>query len=304
MSATHIGPYEVLRRIGKGGMAEVFQVRATEGPRAGQQFALKRLLPALEREPEAVRLFAAEAELSRHLRHPHIVEVVDVGQAGEVIYLVMEHVDGRDAGQIITRCRQQRVAWPVDFALYFTTALLDALRYAHAAMGPDGKPLGVIHCDVSPSNFFLSRLGDLKLGDFGVARSRLEVGAAQVMGKPYYLSPEATRGHLTPAADLWAVAVTLYELLTLQRPFTGKTPDEVFEAIRACRYLPARQLRPELPALLEGVLAQAFDVDPVLRFQSAAEFLESLEPLLDERVGTPLAIAAMVRGLFGATEER
>jgi eukaryotic-like serine/threonine-protein kinase len=304
MSATHLGPYEILRRIGKGGMAEVFQVRAREGARVGQVFALKRLLPSLEQEPEAVRLFAAEAELSRHLHHAHIVEVVDVGRADDgVIYLVMEHVDGRDAAQIVRRCQQQRVAWPIDFALYFTTALLDALRYAHAASGPDGRPLHVIHCDVSPSNFFLSRQGDLKLGDFGVARSRLEAGGGQVMGKPYYLSPEATLGHLSPGADLWAVGVTLYELLTLQRPFTGKTPDEVFEAIRASRYVPAREVRPELPLILEGVLARAFDTDPVLRFATAAEFLEALEPLLDERVGTPLAIAAMVRGLFGASDD-
>jgi serine/threonine-protein kinase len=302
MSATHLGPYELVRRIGKGGMAEVFQVRALEGPRAGQQFALKRLLPRLEKEPEAVRLFAAEAELSRHLHHTNIVEVVDVGRAGDTSYLVMEHVDGRDAAQIIKRCRQQRVAWPVDFALYFTKALLDALQYAHSAVGPDGRPLHVIHCDVSPSNFFLSRLGDLKLGDFGVARSRLEVGADQVMGKPYYLAPEALQGHLSPGADLWAVGVTLYELLTLQRPFAGKSPEEVFAAIRASHYTPARELRPELPGILEGVVARALDVDPVLRFASATEFLEALEPLLDERVGTPLAIAAMVRGLFGTSD--
>jgi serine/threonine-protein kinase len=302
MAMLSIGNYEVLRRIGKGGMAEVFQVRASEGPWAGQQFALKRLLPSLERETEAVRLFAAEAELSRHLHHPHIVEVVDVGRDGDSIYLVMEHVDGRDAAQIIRRCRQQQVSWPIDFALYFTTALLDALRYAHAAVGPDGHPLHVIHCDVSPSNFFLSRLGDLKLGDFGVARSRLEAGAEHVMGKPYYLSPEATQGRLSPTADLWAVGVTLYELLTLRRPFVGHTPDEVFAAIRASRYTPARELRPEIPGILEGVLARAFDTDPLLRFSSAAEFLEALEPLLDERVGTPLAIAAMVRGLFGTTD--
>jgi serine/threonine-protein kinase len=122
------------------------------------------------------------------------------------------------------------------------------------------------------------------------------------MGKPYYLSPQALQGHLSPGADLWAVGVTLYELLTLQRPFAGKSPEEVFTSIRASHYTPARELRPELPGILEGVVARALDVDPVLRFASAAEFLEALEPLLDERVGTPLAIAAMVRGLFGTSD--
>jgi serine/threonine-protein kinase len=297
-----IGRYEVIRPLGKGGMAEVYRVRATEGPFAGREFALKRLVPALEEDPEAVSLFSAEAELSRHLHHPNIVEVVDVGREGRSNFMVMELIDGRDVGQIIKRCRSQKVQWPVDFAVYLTRVLLDALSYAHAAKDPAGRPLGIIHCDVSPSNFFVSRTGHLKLGDFGVARSLIVRGPKEVMGKPYYLSPEAIDGVLTPGVDLWAVAVTLYELLTLQRPFQGKTPEEVFAAIRRSEYVPIRQLRPEVPRLIEGLLAQAFDVDPELRFRTADEFIERLMPLFDDRVGTDLAISALVRGLFGTAD--
>jgi serine/threonine-protein kinase len=297
-----IGRYEVIRPLGKGGMAEVYRVRATEGPFAGREFALKRLVPALEEDPEAVSLFSAEAELSRHLHHPNIVEVVDVGREGRSNFMVMELIDGRDVGQIIKRCRSQKVQWPVDFAVYLTRVLLDALSYAHAAKDPAGRPLGIIHCDVSPSNFFVSRTGHLKLGDFGVARSLIVGGPKEVMGKPYYLSPEAIDGVLTPGVDLWAVAVTLYELLTLQRPFQGKTPEEVFAAIRRSEYVPIRQLRPEVPRLIEGLLAQAFDVDPELRFRTADEFIERLMPLFDDRVGTDLAISALVRGLFGTAD--
>lgn len=302
MTPTRIGPYEVLRLLGRGGMAEVFRVRSHFGKHAGREFALKRLLPSLEADAEAVRLFTAEATLSRHLHHKNIVEVVDVGQHGDTIYMVMEFIDGRDAGQIVKRCRQKNVFWPIDFALYLTTALLEALDYAHSATGPDGQVLNIVHCDVSPSNFFVSRTGDLKLGDFGVARSLLEGGPAPVMGKPYYLSPEVLVGRLSKAVDLWAVAVTMYELLTLQRPFQGKTPAEVYEAIKASRYVPLQALRPEVPSVLEGVVARAFDTDPELRFMSAAEFSEAIRPLLDERVGTPLAISAVVRGLFGTSD--
>jgi serine/threonine protein kinase len=300
--ATRIGPYEVLRLLGRGGMAEVFRVRAHMGPLAGRELALKMLLPALRRDAEAMRLFAAEAQLSRHLHHPNIVEVVDVGEQGDDHYMVMELIDGRDVGQLVKRCRAKKVAWPIDFAVYLTKAVLEALGYAHAAVDTRGQPLNIIHCDVSPSNFFVSRTGDLKLGDFGVARSLLEGGASEVMGKPYYLSPEALEGHLSSAVDLWAVAVTLYELLTLQRPFQGKTPEAVFASIRSSQYVPVRVLRPEAPAVLEGLIARAFDVDPALRFVSASEFAESLLPLYDERVGTPLAISAVVRGLFGPTD--
>lgn len=302
MSSVNIGDYELLRRLGKGGMAEVFRVRATGGRFAGRELALKRLLPALQQDAEAVRLFAAEGDLSRNLHHPHIVEVYDVGRENEVNFIVMEFIDGRDVGLIVKRCRQRRVLWPTDFAVYLTKTLLDALGYAHQVSSPHGRPLGVIHCDVSPSNFFVSRTGDLKLGDFGVARTLIEGGTEQVMGKPYYLSPEALEGVLSLQVDLWAVAVTLYELLTLQRPFQGKTPEEVFDSIRNSRYTPVRQLRADVPAVIEGLLARAFDVDPRHRYPDAAQFAEALMPLFDERVGTPLAISSIVRGLFGTSD--
>lgn len=294
--------YEILRLLGKGGMAEVFRVRGVKGRFKGRELAMKRLLPALRQDEEAVRLFTAEAELSRHLHHPNIVEVVDVGADGDEIYMVMDFIDGRDVGQILKRCKQKGVFWPIDFALYLARVLCEALDYAHHAKGPTGKPLGVVHCDVSPSNFFVSRTGELVLGDFGVARSLIEVGPDQVMGKPFYLSPEALEGHLTSTIDLWAVGVTLYELLTLRRPFVGRSAEEVFAAIRASDYAPVRSIRPEVPAIIEGVIARAFDVDPEMRFRTAREFADELAPLYDERVGTPLAISAVVRGLFGTSD--
>lgn len=296
------GNYEIVRLLGKGGMAEVFRVRVNGGRFDGRELALKRLLPSLRKDEEAVRLFTAEAELSQHLHHPNIVQVLDVGRDDESIFIVMDFIDGRDVAQIIKRCKQTKVPWPIDFALYLARALLDALDYAHHAKGPNGRPLGIIHCDVSPSNFFVSRTGELVLGDFGVARSLIEVGPDQVMGKPYYLSPEAVSGHLDPTIDLWAVGVTLYELLTLQRPFVGKTSQEVFSAIKISHYTPVRELRPDVPAIVEGLIARAFDPDPAMRFRTAREFADEIAPLYDERVGTPLAISAVVRGLFGTSD--
>jgi eukaryotic-like serine/threonine-protein kinase len=296
------GNYEILRLLGKGGMAEVFRVRAIGGRYKGRELAMKKLLPELRKDEEAVRLFTAEAELSRHLHHHNIVQTLEVGGDEEDIYIVMDFIDGRDVAQIIKRCRQKKVPWPVDFALYLAKALLEALDYAHGAKGPSGKPLGIIHCDVSPSNFFVSRTGELVLGDFGVARSLLEVGPDQVMGKPFYLSPEALEGRLTASIDLWAVAVTLYELLTLQRPFAGRTSQEVFAAIRSSNYVPVRRVRPEVPSIVEGLIARAFDCDPAMRFQSAREFADAVAPLYDERVGTPLAVSSVVRGLFGTAD--
>jgi serine/threonine-protein kinase len=302
-SGARFGHYEILAPLGKGGMAEVVRGRTLDGPWAGTEVAIKRLLPQLARAPEYVQLFAREAELSIALRHPNIVQTLDVGSIGGVHYLAMEWVDGRDLGQVLRRCRKQHIALPIDFAVYLARVLLEALDYAHRAENASGAPLHLVHCDVSPSNVFISRVGEVKLGDFGVARVRVKSGVrdAVIAGKPYYLSPEATAGEVTQAVDLWATAVVLFELLTNERPFQGANPSEVFGAIRAGRRKGVRERRPEVTAGLEVVVDRALAADPRRRFQTAAEFAAALEPHCDERIGTPLAIAALVRGLFGST---
>lgn len=299
------GNYEILSKLGRGGMAEVFRARVLTGPRAGWQVALKRLIPELASHPEYVALFAREAALSRLLDHPNIVKVLDVGELEGISYIEMDLVDGRDVGQILRACQKKGIPWPIDFAVYLTKVLLEALAYAHGLTGPGGAPLGIVHCDVSPSNLFVSRTGDIKLGDFGVARARAaHTSDVGLLGKPFYLSPEILDGTVNQTADLWAATVTLYELLTLRRPFQGQTPDEVFASIRARAYSPVRDRRPDVPDALAAVIERGFHLDPAARFQSAAEYAEALIPLFDERVGTPLAISAVVRGLFGPTSAR
>lgn len=299
--AKRFGPYEVLSLLGKGGMAEVYRGRIVEGEHAGWPVAIKRLLPALSADPEAVIQFGREGDLSRRLEHPNIVKVLEAGQLGGVSFLAMELIDGRDLGQILRRCQARAIPLPLDFAVYLGRVLLDALAYAHAVEGPDGKPLGLVHCDVSPSNLFISRVGEIKLGDFGVARARVGgPNPEEITGKPYYLSPELLDGEVTYEADLWAATVTLYELLTLRRPFMGSTPEEVFAAIRGRLCPPLRELRPEASEALEQVIERGFAVERADRFPSAEAFAQALAPLYDETIGTPLAIAAVVRGLFGA----
>src|SRR5690606_3259028 len=167
---TRFGNFEILARIGRGGMAEVSLARFVEGPLAGQEVALKRLLPELAQNPQYVYLFCGEADLSRMLVHPNIVRVYEAGAAEDTYYIAMERIDGRDLGQILARCRERRIVLPVDFALFLIHELLQALAAAHTAKGPNGQFLNVVHCDVSPSNVFISRMGEIKLGDFGIAK--------------------------------------------------------------------------------------------------------------------------------------
>lgn len=298
------GNYELLAPLGRGGMAEVFRARVLSGKYEGWDVAVKRLLPSLTGDPSSVECFIREADLSTQLDHPNIVKVLDVGIAEGTYYIVMELVDGKDLAQILRRCKQRGIPLPVDFAVYLGKVLLEALAYAHTATGPQGEALGIVHCDVSPSNIFISRMGEVKLGDFGVARVFFDGSRDQreVLGKPYYLSPESLRGIVTPEADLWAATVVLYELLTLERPFTGNTPEDVFFNIRHRRYRPMHALRAEIPELLEELVGRGFAARIEDRYPTAEAYAQALTPHYDELVGTPLAIAAVVRGLFGTSE--
>ena len=297
------GKYEILQLLGRGGMAEVYKARVAEGPRTGQIVALKRLSSRLTTDREAVDLFTGEADVSRLLKHPHIVEVLEAGVVGEIYYLVMEFVDGRDLGLILSRCRERKIFLPVNFAVHIARAVLSALEYAHGAQGPSGIKLEVVHCDVSPSNLFISRFGEIKLGDFGIAKVRSlgEDGEGKTLwGKLAYLAPEQLeRAPLMSQVDLWGAAAILYESLGNERVVQGANSDEMQAALRAGCIKPLSELRPELPEGLAAVVRRALEREPQRRFQTAFDFSRALEPFHDEISGGALGIASMVRGLFG-----
>jgi serine/threonine-protein kinase len=296
------GRFELLALIGKGGMAEVYKARIATGPRAGEIVALKKLLPELAADPECVDLFTGEADISRLLAHRNIVEIVEVGAVGDLYYMAMEYIDGRDLAAILARCRERHILLPVDFAIYIANALLEALDSVHAATSPAGKPLNVVHCDVSPSNVFVSKLGEIKLGDFGIAKVRSidkwDDGEL-VWGKLSYLSPEQLAGQLFDRrADLWSAGAVFYEMLTNRKPFQGENADELRANIRNGRPHSITSAR-NISQGLEKVLFKALEKDPRRRYQTAREFSDALALHFQSDVGTPLGIAAVVRGLFG-----
>jgi eukaryotic-like serine/threonine-protein kinase len=302
VSNPRFGKYEIVQLLGRGGMAEVYKARAVEGPRKHQLVALKRLTPRLASDPEAVDLFCGEADVSAMLKHPNIVEVFEAGVVGEIYYLAMEYVDGRDLALILARCRERKIFLPVNFAVHIAKATLDALTYAHAARGPTGLHLNIVHCDVSPSNLFISRLGEIKLGDFGIAKVRSLGDGDQngtLWGKLAYLAPEQLeRRPLSPQVDLWGAATILYEALTNQRAIRGADNDQMQAALRAGRIAGVESLRPDIAPGLGDVVHRALQIDPASRYASAQEFAEALDPFHDEMSGGALGIASMVRGLF------
>jgi serine/threonine protein kinase len=288
--------------IGRGGMAEVYRAVARGGPLAGRTVAVKRLLPELSRDPGYVALFEQEAAVTRRLRHPAVVEVLEAGFAGGAPFIAMEYVDGRNLREILSRCGSRRILLPVDFAAYVAHVVAQALAHAHEGRDGDGRPLGIVHCDVSPSNVFISRLGEIKLGDFGVALlpGGPGPGGQGAFGKIHYLSPEQIRGEPpTPRSDLFALGAVFFELLTNARAFPGRDVNEVGQRILAGERRAPSALRPEVPAALDALVASCLDLEPARRVPSASAFAAAIAARYDPAVGTPLAIAAVVRGLFG-----
>ncbi|MFT3917288.1 MAG: serine/threonine-protein kinase [Anaeromyxobacteraceae bacterium] len=287
--------------VGRGGMAEVWQGVVVEGPKAGREVAVKRLLPELASDPEYVAMLEQEALVTRRLAHPAIVEVLDAGVADGTPYIVMEYVDGRNLKEVIARCAERRILLPADFSLYVGHVVADALAHAHDGADRDGKPLGVVHCDVSPSNVFISKNGEVKLGDFGVAvtpTTRIRVGG--VHGKVSYLAPELLRGgNPSPRSDVFSLGCLLFEALTNERAYPGTDVNAVAQKILQGALRAPSEVRPELSFEVDAIVLRCLAADPAERWPSALELAKEIAAQYDPSIGTPLAIAAVVRGLFG-----
>ncbi len=305
MPPPRLAGYTLQALVGRGGMAEVYRAVATDGPLGGRTVAVKRLRPELAGDPEYVALFAEEAAVTRRLRHPHVVEVLDAGIAAGTPYIAMEYVDGRNLREILARCAARAILLPVDFGAHVAHAVALALEHAHGGRDDAGAPLGIVHCDVSPSNVFISRHGEIKLGDFGVALhgagTRPAAGGPGVFGKIRYLAPEQLRGERpTPRTDLFALGAVLFELLTNAPAFPGGDVNEVGQRILAGRLRAPSELRPEVPFALDAVVLRSLAADPADRYPDAGALAGELAQAYDASIGTDLAIAAVVRGLFGA----
>ncbi|MDP1822117.1 MAG: protein kinase [Archangium sp.] len=295
-----VGNYELLSVLGVGGTAEVHFARVLAGPKQGQHVALKRLHQRRTQDAEAVKYFEKEATTLALLKHANIVRTLDAGVFDGHQCLVMELIDGHDLGQILRKARAKKKPLPVDVACYAAKVLLDALGAVHAAKDAKGAPLELVHGDVSPHNLFVSKTGIIKLGDFGLTRrASLEVAGTIEQGRPTYLSPEVLDGEVSQAADLWAAAVTLYELLTLEQPFGGNTLDELTEAIRHEREAPLRDRRDDVSGPLEAVLKGALEKDRTLRFQTAKDFADAVSPHFHP-VRAPKRLADVVKELFSS----
>jgi hypothetical protein len=305
------GSYLLHDRIGVGGMAEIFLATTPSPQGVDRELVIKRILPALSHDDQFVKMFVEEARLCVNLRHPNIVQVYDLGEVDHQYFIAMEYVHGRDLLKTLAACARRRIGFPTDLALYIVMEVLKGLDYAHNLRGQDGKPLGIIHRDVSPSNVLLSFDGRVKLADFGIAKAttRERTATGVLKGKFGYMAPEQVIGRpMDHRADVFAVGILLYELLTGHRLFAARNDIAVIERVRdALIEPPPRHYNPELPHELEAMVLRALAREPRDRFQSTFELHEALYGYTFKRgvVVTARTLSRFLHDLFlnESTEE-
>jgi serine/threonine protein kinase len=272
--------YELLERIGVGGMAEVWRGRATAVGGFEKPVAIKRILPHLVEDPRFVRLLIAEAKLLANLRQRNIVQVYDVGVGDDGgFFVVLEYVDGKDIAALCERVELARERFPRDLALHVAAEVCDALDHAHSAEDEHGQRLGLVHRDVSPSNVLVSRAGEIKLTDFGIAKptAQQQSVVGSIVGKLAYMSPEQARGEsVGPASDVYALGIVL-SALALHPRDRFRSAGDFGAALRDYRYTtssvddPARELA--------RLLARHFDEQPRRRNDEPSQVVRILTKL-------------------------
>jgi len=292
--------YDVLDRIAVGGMAEVFLAKAYGAHGFEKTIAIKRILPELARDPEFAARFIAEAKVAVKLSHANVVQVFDFGRIGDALFIAMEFVDGLDLAQLLRKFKDEKRQLPLPAAFHIAIEIIRALDFAHGH--------GVVHRDVSPSNILISRAGEVKIGDFGIAVAAAPhkaggPGLRKVMGKWRYMSPEQARGDtLDTRSDLFSAGSVLFELFTGEKLFPGDEAEDIIKNIETMPLPRASSVRPGLPSRIDEILAGPLARKPIDRPTRPATVLRSLIELSYESsiMATALDVAEAVASVLPA----
>jgi eukaryotic-like serine/threonine-protein kinase len=276
--------YRVLEKIAAGGMAEVFRAESAGLEGFKKTVAIKRVLPHLSEKKQFIGMFLDEARLSAHLNHSNCVQVFDIGVGDNTYFIVMEYVDGSDLKGLIEYFRKTNQRFPVEEACLITVRICEGLAYAHELHDGNGKSLHIVHRDMSPPNVLITKNGEVKIVDFGLAKANSQLEQSEpgiIKGKFSYLSPEAALGQDVDArTDIFAAGIILWEMLAGRRLFLGETDLETVRQVQRAEIPSIRQLNPKVSAELERVLNRALARDPRTRHQTARELGRDLNEVL------------------------
>jgi serine/threonine-protein kinase len=285
MKTVHtLGKYELLGKIGAGGMAEVYKARLTGVEGFQKVVVVKRILPGYARNMSFIRMLVEEAKLTSVLQHPNIVQIFELESDQAQFYMVMEYVEGKDLLKILARCAEQKRRPPLELVCHIIAEVCKGLNYAHNAKDMHGKALNIIHRDVSPSNIIVSNDGHVKVMDFGVAKARNQEsgGSRHVLrGKLGYMSPEQVRAEdIDKRSDIFSLGIVFFEALTLKRLFLGKTDLETLINIRDANIEKKLLKHAWIPDSLKDILRKALAPNPDERYASAEALQGDIEDFL------------------------
>ncbi len=276
-----LGRYEILMPVARGGMASVWAAKLP-GSRGFQKiFAIKTMLPDVSDDPEFESMFLEEARVAARIHHPNVVEIIDLGEQSEVLYLVMEWVEGENLGTLVKAARGLGGV-PMPLILRIASQICAGLHAAHELRDDDGNLIDLVHRDISPANVLVSTSGFVKIVDFGIAKSKGRLHVTRVggvvKGKTPYLSPEQL-GQLPidRRSDLFSFGVLLYVLATGLHPFRGETDTKTIENIALRDAVPLRAIAAAVPAELEAIVLKALAKEPGDRFATAGEMQRALD---------------------------
>jgi serine/threonine-protein kinase len=296
------GRYSILELLATGGMARIFKARTGHE----KILTLKKILPEYSTNQDFIRMFLEEAKISLQLKHPHVVRVLDFGQIETNYYLAMEYVFGRDLGSMLRICAETRVYIPVDVACLIILQCCRGLDYAHSMTDSFGKPLGLVHRDISPPNILISYNGEAKILDFGIAKAvrasgRRNTRSGVLKGKFSYMSPEQASGEaLDHQSDLFSLGIVFHELLTSRSLFYSDDEIETLERVRKAKVEPPSRFRKDLPKELDRIVLKALALKKRNRFSTCLEFADAIRTFLKAEYPRSDArnVARFVRSCF------
>jgi serine/threonine-protein kinase len=302
------GPYLLLEKIGAGGMAEVFRA-VRNGPQGFvRQFAIKRIIPRHAESQDFVEMFCNEARLTALLTHPNLVQVYDFGEIDGSYYLAMEYLKGRTVLSVMRSLHARKRLFPVPAVAFIARQVAQGLAYAHTLRGPEGEVLNLVHRDINPSNIMLLKGGNVKVLDFGIAKSPaltpLQTQAGLVKGKLSYAPPEQLKCRpLDGRADVFSLGVTLWEMVTMRKLFGGRTDFETVTNVMTKPVPAPSTLRAEIPPAFDEIVLAALQRDPEKRPDAKQLAARLGEFLVDSRFLDD-QLAELLRELFGSNTSR
>jgi eukaryotic-like serine/threonine-protein kinase len=299
--------YEIKDLIAAGGMAEVYRGQSAGIEGFCKKVAIKRVLPKLSANQEFINMFLDEARLCAYLNHSKCVQVFDIGQGAGSHFIVMEYVDGADLKAVMDHLSAKKQVLNAAIACFIAMQVCEGLAYAHQASDHNGNPLAIVHRDISPHNVLMTKFGEVKLVDFGLAKASSHLSSEDediVKGKFGYLAPEVTlRLGVDHRVDIFAAGILLWEMLAGRRLFLGANDLETFKQVQAARIPDLRQLRADISDELAAVLAKSLARDREQRYQTADEFARDLALVL-ARSGQPVTYLEVGRLVREAAEAR